>query len=153
MVAYLHQGYDEIKKKQSTSAELEGLALDVAAEIPKMRRLCQDADRNILLCKEHFPLTDKFGYCRHCSLRELCGQSRRAHERTVLRRPAEHQYGGPQVCHLSLRYRAQSQMASSRVSFQRPLSSAPASASSSSPVVIFSMWFWRIHQLGWRCGT
>lgn len=71
VVAYLQPEYDEIEK-QPTSAELEGLALEVAAEITQMQSLCQDPQRNIPLAKEHFPLTDNLGYCRHCAFRELC---------------------------------------------------------------------------------
>ncbi|MGB5135865.1 MAG: hypothetical protein WBN89_11895, partial [Prochlorococcaceae cyanobacterium] len=55
-----------------TRAELEGLALEVAAEIAQMLSFCQDPQRNIPLGKEHFPLTVNLGYCRHCSFRELC---------------------------------------------------------------------------------
>ncbi|MFO8236939.1 MAG: PD-(D/E)XK nuclease family protein [Prochlorococcaceae cyanobacterium] len=71
VVAYLQPEYNEIEK-QPTSAELEGLALEVAAEIAQMQSLCQDPECNIPLAKEHFPLTDNLGYCRHCAFRELC---------------------------------------------------------------------------------
>jgi hypothetical protein len=71
VVAYLQPEYQEIEK-QPTREELEGLALEVAAEIEQMRGLCQDPQRNIPLAKEHFPLTDNVGYCRHCAFRELC---------------------------------------------------------------------------------
>ncbi|MEX1324107.1 MAG: PD-(D/E)XK nuclease family protein [Synechococcaceae cyanobacterium] len=56
LVAYLQPEYDEIEK-QPTSAELEGLALEVAAEIAQMQSLCQDPERNIP---------------RQCAFRELC---------------------------------------------------------------------------------
>jgi len=71
VVAYLRPEYEEIEKLL-TGAELEGLALEVAAEIEQMHSLCQDPQRNIPLNKEHFPLTDNLGYCRHCQFRELC---------------------------------------------------------------------------------
>ncbi|MGL6134481.1 MAG: PD-(D/E)XK nuclease family protein [Prochlorococcaceae cyanobacterium] len=71
VVAYLQPEYEEIEK-QPTSAELEGLALEVAAEIEQMRRHCQDPERNIPLAKDRFPLTENLGHCRHCAFRELC---------------------------------------------------------------------------------
>lgn len=71
VVAYLQPEYEEIEK-QPTKAELEGLALEVAAEIAQMQSLCQDPQRNIPLAKDAFPLTDNLGYCRHCAFRELC---------------------------------------------------------------------------------
>jgi hypothetical protein len=71
VVAYLQPQYAEIEK-QPTGAELEGLALEVAAEIKQMRSLCQDPERNIPLAKDHFPLTDNVGYCRQCQFQELC---------------------------------------------------------------------------------
>ncbi|MEX1324538.1 MAG: hypothetical protein AB1Z21_10180, partial [Synechococcaceae cyanobacterium] len=71
VLAYLQPEYDEIRK-QPTRAELEGLALEVAAKIGQMRRHCQDPERNIPLAKDHFPLTDNLGYCRQCAFRELC---------------------------------------------------------------------------------
>ncbi len=71
VVAYLQPEYEEIEK-QPTNAELDGLALEVAADIAQMRSLCQDPERKIPLVKEHFPLTDNVGYCRHCAFRELC---------------------------------------------------------------------------------
>jgi hypothetical protein len=71
MLAYLQPQYAEIEK-QPSGDELEGLAREVAAETAQMQTLCQDPERNIPLAKEAFPLTDNFGYCRHCQFRELC---------------------------------------------------------------------------------
>jgi CRISPR/Cas system-associated exonuclease Cas4 (RecB family) len=42
--------------------------------------ICLDAERNISLGRENFPLTENDGYCRFCQFRELCD---RAEEITV----------------------------------------------------------------------
>jgi CRISPR/Cas system-associated exonuclease Cas4 (RecB family) len=71
LAAYLKHDYAEIEKRP-TAADLQGLAVEVAAEIRQMQALCRDAERNIPLAKEAFPLTDHHGYCSSCQFRELC---------------------------------------------------------------------------------
>ena len=71
LAIYLQHEYAEIEKRP-TSVDLQGLAAEVAAEIQQMQSLCLDAERNIPLSKENFPLTDNVGYCRNCQFRELC---------------------------------------------------------------------------------
>ena len=71
LAAYLQNGYTEIEKRP-TAADLQGLAAEVAAEIQQMQGLLRDAERNIPLGKDAFPLTDNLGSCRHCQFRELC---------------------------------------------------------------------------------
>jgi predicted RecB family nuclease len=57
---------------QPDSAELDGLAVEVAAEIQQMQSLCKDPERNIPLEKAAFPQTENLGSCRQCQFRELC---------------------------------------------------------------------------------
>jgi hypothetical protein len=65
VLAYLQPDYQELEK-QPSSAELDGLAVEVAAEIQQMQALCKDPERNIPLEKEAFPLTENLGSCRQC---------------------------------------------------------------------------------------
>lgn len=74
VLAYLQPDYLELEK-QPKVAELDGLAVEVAAEIQQMQALCNDPERNIPLEKEAFPLTDNPGICRNCQYRELCDSS------------------------------------------------------------------------------
>ena len=71
VLAYLQPDYQELEK-QPSAAELDGLAVEVAAEIQQMQALCKDPERNIPLEKDAFPLTDNAGICRNCQYRELC---------------------------------------------------------------------------------
>ena len=71
LAAYLQNSYAEIEKRP-TAADLQGLAREVAVEIQQMRGLLRDAERNIPLGKDAFPLTENLGSCRHCQFRELC---------------------------------------------------------------------------------
>jgi CRISPR/Cas system-associated exonuclease Cas4 (RecB family) len=71
VLAYLQPDYQELEK-QPSSAELDGLAVEVAAEIQQMQSLCKDPERNIPLEKAAFPQTENLGSCRQCQFRELC---------------------------------------------------------------------------------
>jgi CRISPR/Cas system-associated exonuclease Cas4 (RecB family) len=71
VLAYLQPDYQELEK-QPSSDELDGLAVEVAAEIQQMQALCRDPERNIPHEKQAFPLTDNAGICRNCQFRELC---------------------------------------------------------------------------------
>jgi CRISPR/Cas system-associated exonuclease Cas4 (RecB family) len=74
VLAYLQPDYQELEK-QPSAEELDGLAVEVAAEIQQMQALCKDPERNIPLEKEAFPLTDNPGICRNCQFRELCDRT------------------------------------------------------------------------------
>ena len=74
VLAYLQPNYQELEKQPSV-AELDGLAVEVAAEIQQMQALCKDPERNIPLQKEAFPLTENPGICRNCQYRELCDRT------------------------------------------------------------------------------
>ena len=71
VLAYLQPDYQELEK-QPSSAELDGLAVEVAAEIQQMKSFCKDPERNIPLEKDAFSLTENLGSCRQCQFRELC---------------------------------------------------------------------------------
>lgn len=76
LAVYLKNGYAEVEK-QPTIADLQGFAIDVAAEINVMHGLIRDATLNIPLSKNLFQMTDNFGYCSNCQFRELCDRVER----------------------------------------------------------------------------
>jgi CRISPR/Cas system-associated exonuclease Cas4 (RecB family) len=71
LAVYLQNGYEEFVK-HPTRTDLQGLAMEVMAEIQDMQSLLRDVERNIPLGKNNFPLTENRGYCRNCQFRKLC---------------------------------------------------------------------------------
>lgn len=71
MAAYRQPEYQEVTL-QPSAAELQSLAAEVTAEIQQMKTLCSDAERNVPLPRDAFPLTEAVELCRHCQFRRLC---------------------------------------------------------------------------------
>ena len=54
--------------------DIEDFSDVVKVQTEEMHRYCADAELNVPLPKEEFPMTERLNFCKTCKYRELCGR-------------------------------------------------------------------------------